>query len=543
MKMMTPHAANPVQDKNQARSPNGIRIATRLRKIVPNWIKRTEKRMSEIASKANNRPNSSLAQPLVKKGDDATHEILFASLFGGVIAAETDVDPILGGLAPVNADANADANSDGNSDILAAMQAVTAMMSGQREAGCSSGSKSNAASIGDAVLEDEDDLARLDGEAREDTTLANPMMIGPMPLQQQSGTSLPAVETSAVMAQMAFEDKAVMPHLRKGRAVPNIPTYAPHPSGTQSQLTTLSSSPLLQTMKFGENPQLHIDSIEDMSISELHTEARRSRSDGRPVIRSATYHQNISQVSLANSKSAIASDQALIDMDGDMQFDSPDDFMRALAGQTERGVGGMSGPSTFGESLSANAVRQMQLSGLSVSGQMSQQNNGQSGGQSGGLTSASTGMTNGNMMEMLDLAQDNWTEMLLQRVERGLAGGKDKIDFHLTPRNLGKMRISLVVQNERTNVHIQTETSAAAHLLNEAEARLAQMMDASGLKFGNLTSQYNQNFSGNFAGQNSEQGYKDGSSHAAASETADGKNEINAEISVEQSENLINMQA
>ena len=27
-----------------------------------------------------------------------------------------------------------------------------------------------------------------------------------------------------------------------------------------------------------------------------------------------------------------------------------------------------------------------------------------------------------------------------------LAGGKDKIDFHLNPRNLGKMRISLIVQ-------------------------------------------------------------------------------------------------
>ena len=128
----------------------------------------------------------------------------------------------------------------------------------------------------------------------------------------------------------------------------------------------------------------------------------------------------------------------------------------------KRGAGGISGQSVSGESLSANAVRQMQAGGLSVGGQMSQQNNGQSGGQSGGLISASAGMTNGGMMEMLDLAQDNWTEMLLQRVERGLAGGKDKIDFQLNPRNLGKMRISIVVQNERTNVHIQTETSGRA---------------------------------------------------------------------------------
>ena len=46
-----------------------------------------------------------------------------------------------------------------------------------------------------------------------------------------------------------------------------------------------------------------------------------------------------------------------------MQFDSADDFIRAVAGQTERGVGGISGQSVSGESLSANAVRQMQAGG------------------------------------------------------------------------------------------------------------------------------------------------------------------------------------
>ena len=148
-------------------------------------------------------------------------------------------------------------------------------------------------------------------------------------------------------------------------------------------------------------------------------------------------------------------------------------------------------------------------------------------------------MTNSSMMDMLDMAQDNWTEMLLQRVEKGLAGGKDKIDFHLNPRNLGKLRVSLVVQNDRTNVHIQTETGVAAQMLSDAEARLVQMMDASGLKFGNLTSQH----SHNPAGQNSGKGRDNSSSNASASGGADGMDDSDIEISVEQSENLINMQA
>ena len=76
-------------------------------------------------------------------------------------------------------------------------------------------------------------------------------------------------------------------------------------------------------------------------------------------------------------------------------------------------------------------------------------------------------------------------------------------------------------------------------MLSEAEVRLAQMMDSSGLKFGNLTSQYSQNF----AGQNSQQGRDGDASQRSASDTIDGTDETNAEISFEQSENLINMQA
>ena len=62
--------------------------------------------MSEIASKANTGPSASLAQPFAKKGAGAEHDLLFAALFGGVVAAETDTDPMAGGLAPVDADAD-----------------------------------------------------------------------------------------------------------------------------------------------------------------------------------------------------------------------------------------------------------------------------------------------------------------------------------------------------------------------------------------------------------------------------------------------------
>ncbi|MDA9897254.1 flagellar hook-length control protein FliK, partial [Alphaproteobacteria bacterium] len=116
---------------------------------------------------------------------------------------------------------------------------------------------------------------------------------------------------------------------------------------------------------------------------------------------------------------------------------------------------------------------------------------GQSGSQNGGQSGSIAGgglLNNLNMLQTLDMAKNNWSEMLLQRVQRGLAGGKDQLEFQLNPRNLGKMRISLVMKNNRANVLIKTETSVAASMLNDAEGRLAQMLEASGIRLGSLDS-------------------------------------------------------
>ena len=129
--------------------------------------------------------------------------------------------------------------------------------------------------------------------------------------------------------------------------------------------------------------------------------------------------------------------------------------------------------------------------------------------------------------------------MLLQRVKKGLAGGKDQLDFQLNPRNLGKMQISLVIQNDRTNIQIQTETSAAASMLSDSEARLAQMLEASGLRLGNLNSGQSQGFGGNMLGGHANQ--KNQAESSGKANDDDGGNSVDAII--EQSENLINIQA
>jgi flagellar hook-length control protein FliK len=187
---------------------------------------------------------------------------------------------------------------------------------------------------------------------------------------------------------------------------------------------------------------------------------------------------------------------------------------------------------------------------LTDSGQFSGQSAGQSsGGQSNGSGSNSghagtaSATSQANLIELLDTAQDNWTEMLLQRVKKGLSGGKDAIEFQLTPRSLGKLKISLSMQNDQTSLKIQTETAAAASLLGESEAKLAQMMETSGLRLAGLTSDHNPRFGDDGANHRGQQqaGASDKGGHG------DQKDETSAaraeESTTGSSENLINIQA
>ncbi|MDB4852026.1 flagellar hook-length control protein FliK [Alphaproteobacteria bacterium] len=484
--------------------------------------------MSEIASKPYTEAGSSLAPPFAKKGAATEHDVMFAALFGGVVATQSDGEPLAAELNPAHADADAHTNPDGNADILMAMQAVAAMLSGHPAKRQNSDINAADGEAGDALpdaLTDPHGIASVSDQLDQEQ-LVNPAMIGPMPLQQPNGKFSDSVQPSGVHGKMAFEDEAPARPSRAVQTAASAATQNPLPAGK----TPLDSEAT------DEMPRGQLDSANSQ-------QGTTRRAPAGPKV-APSYAQ---QAKAAMLKPTTGPDGAMAEMsgDGDMQFDSPDEFIRALAGQTaERSAGRQLADAASGDTTPTNAARLALAVGSAAGGQMSQQNNGQSGGQSGSFVAASAGMTNGSMMDMLDMAQDNWTEMLLQRVEKGLAGGKDKIDFHLNPRNLGKMRISLMVQNDCTNIHIQTETHAAAQALSEAEVRLAQMMDASGVKFGSLTSQYNQNFAGqNFGGQNDGQDGRSGRANSAADGSLDENDANNAEISVEPSENLINMQA
>ena len=85
-------------------------------------------------------------------------------------------------------------------------------------------------------------------------------------------------------------------------------------------------------------------------------------------------------------------------------------------------------------------------------------------------------------IQKLDMADKAWKEALLRRVEMQLKEGGKTLDLSLSPKQLGRMTVSINMVGNDTSIQISTETSAAATLLLESESKLAQMMYDIGLR-------------------------------------------------------------
>ena len=87
-------------------------------------------------------------------------------------------------------------------------------------------------------------------------------------------------------------------------------------------------------------------------------------------------------------------------------------------------------------------------------------------------------------LDVLDMQDEKWTEQLVRRIDREFRRGGKGLELELNPRNLGRLKVTLSVAQEQTNVVLRTETGAAAQMLTDAEGRLAQMLSDAGLKLG-----------------------------------------------------------
>ena len=161
----------------------------------------------------------------------------------------------------------------------------------------------------------------------------------------------------------------------------------------------------------------------------------------------------------------------------------------------------------------------------------------------GNLGSGNSSHSNAPMvLEHLNMLERSWGKNLLSKVQTALQNGDQSIELALKPKNLGKLKISLSLSNEGAKINIVTETSSAALLLAEAEGKLSQMLEGSGLKLSNLNTGTEQDKKGNPEQNNNEKDQNDnqpGQKEAEKQEELEPSLELGSTTSLNQTVNLI----
>ena len=150
--------------------------------------------------------------------------------------------------------------------------------------------------------------------------------------------------------------------------------------------------------------------------------------------------------------------------------------------------------------------------------------NGFTGGRengAGGNAGTQTPLAGGRTTALhLDMLTKDWNEKLAQALEQRISGGGKEIDFILTPKSLGRLRVSMSMIEGQLNLAIKTDTAMAAAMLGDAESQLVQMLEARDLRVAS--------FAASTSGQPGQQ--NDGASQGDKSSNGEGLRENEDDI-------------
>ena len=85
------------------------------------------------------------------------------------------------------------------------------------------------------------------------------------------------------------------------------------------------------------------------------------------------------------------------------------------------------------------------------------------------------------LLDNLDLSQKGWTTKLVSRIENALENGGEEIEFNLKPKNLGRLKVSISLNNGTGHVKIITENSFVTNALTQNENHLQKLFNDQGI--------------------------------------------------------------
>ena len=87
--------------------------------------------------------------------------------------------------------------------------------------------------------------------------------------------------------------------------------------------------------------------------------------------------------------------------------------------------------------------------------------------------------------------ESSWGEKFVKIIKSNISKGINKIDLNLEPNNLGKLKIEIAVDGEKTDIKINTENKLASNILNENYQKLNDMLERESLKLNTFSSMSN----------------------------------------------------
>ena len=99
--------------------------------------------------------------------------------------------------------------------------------------------------------------------------------------------------------------------------------------------------------------------------------------------------------------------------------------------------------------------------------------------------------------QFLDLLESGWGEKFVKSLKTNIENGKNKFDFTIKPKNLGKLKVEINFEDGKTNVKINTENKAVAYILNENQNKINELLNKESGKIEDNNFLSSQNNNGN----------------------------------------------
>ena len=139
----------------------------------------------------------------------------------------------------------------------------------------------------------------------------------------------------------------------------------------------------------------------------------------------------------------------------------------------------------FGDELKKNKISEIKANDkvLNIQNSFDSSNKGNQFAQQNSTSFSNSGVNSilEGLLDSLDLSQKGWTTKLVSRIENALENGGEEIEFNLKPKNLGRLKVSISLNNGTGHVKIITENSFVTNALTQNENHLQKLFNDQGI--------------------------------------------------------------